>query len=403
MNAPERERRDWTLIIFIIPIGILLILIVGQLAVRIVPHWSVNAGMQSNMDPDTDSINPIAFLPPLLPQVLTPMAWAENFLTPMGEVSFPSFMVIEPTSTPAPKTVEPTSTETVTPTITASVTPSMTPSATSTVVFTGTPPTETPNITDTPVSTDTPTDTPTATPTDTPTATPTDTPTATPTDTPTATPSLCEDTTASNVGSPLPCIYAPAATFVDPAPTEIGVGTLPDNTGPGGGGLGYILDGTYIVIKLSITVSSVPDGNYDLVYYEYNFNNTGNIHLDNIIIGISNVPDGSQYYEVFNWGDWNGTTGNVDTNSNVGDVAQAAGSEVDNANVPTSDLYDPDGSAGAAPQTGILIDVDTAPNGPPPPATYDYVVIISPSNPAGDPAGIDAIATVEEPIPTPTP
>ena len=110
MNLPEREKRDWSLIAFVVPIGILLIMIVGQIAVRIVPIWSVNAGMNSNLDPDSEAAQPISLIPPLLPQILTPMAWAESYLTPVGSISFPPFIIIEPTATasPSPTPVEPT-------------------------------------------------------------------------------------------------------------------------------------------------------------------------------------------------------------------------------------------------------------------------------------------------------
>jgi hypothetical protein len=190
----------------------------------------------------------------------------------------------------------------------------------------------------------------------------------------------------------------------------LGVGTLPDNTGSGSGNIGHIADGTYIIISLSVTVSSTPDGNYDLVFYEWN--NGGSVYLDLIIIGITNDGTGATYYEVFNWG--NGTP---DNNSNVGDVAIAEGGEDGDQEIPISgnseippsetQLYDPDyvppptESNGPLPQTGILIDVDTAPSNPPP-DTYNFVVIISPPTlPGGDggPAQVDAIQAIEVPIP----
>ncbi len=154
--------------------------------------------------------------------------------------------------------------------------------------------------------------------------------------------------------------------------------------------MGSVVDGTYIVINLSVTVSSSPDGNYDLALYEYN--NNGFVYMDWVIVGITNSADGSQYYEVFNWG--NGTP---DNNSNVGDVA---GTEGDDQQVDPSEFYDPDG-AGTAPQTGILIDVDTATSAPPA-NTYNYVVIISPlGGTSVTNAQVDALQTVEVPTPTP--
>ncbi|MBL8050978.1 MAG: hypothetical protein JNM46_07125, partial [Anaerolineales bacterium] len=132
MNVPnrERERRDWSLVIFIIPLGIILIIIVGQLAIRLFPSWSVNADMRSNLDPNTAPGQPASLLQPLLPQILTQMAWADTYLPPSGDVSFPPFIILEPTGTPSPTPVSPTPT-TATPTAT-------TPSPTFTITATPT-------------------------------------------------------------------------------------------------------------------------------------------------------------------------------------------------------------------------------------------------------------------------
>jgi hypothetical protein len=199
-----------------------------------------------------------------------------------------------------------------------------------------------------------------------------------------------------------PSYGAPAS-----VPSQIGVGTDPNNT------IGEIEDETYIIISLQITVSSTPDDNYDLVYYEWN--NSSAVYLDWIIIGISNdndYSDGMEYYEVFNWG--NGTP---DTNSNVGVVAIAEGGEdddqyvdiADNNEVPPSadTLHDPDydpgpptETNGPLPQTGILIDVDENVPSNPPPGTYNFVVVISPPDGgSGTYAQVDAIQATEVPIP----
>jgi hypothetical protein len=150
---------------------------------------------------------------------------------------------------------------------------------------------------------------------------------------------------------------------------------------------------------LGVVVSDTPDNNYDLAYYE--FINGQYVYMDWIIIGITNDANGGSYYEVFNWG--NNTP---DDNSNVGDVAVVEGGEVDDQQVDPAELYDPDGTGGPAPQSGILIDVDNVGSNPPP-GTYNYIVIISPdgdSNPNNNnnPAQIDSIEAVEVPIP-PTP
>ncbi len=460
MNTTEkRERNDWTLLFFIIPIGIILILIVGELAIRLMPFWSVNADMKSNLEPNPDSPRPFALLQPLMPQLLTPMAWADNYLTPGAVISFPEFVTFEPTASPSSTPVPTTETQ-ITPTGTPSATQSATPT---------TPPAPTGSPTKTPSgklcedvnalnygqSLPCKYSSPPPTTCQDPAASnfgqplPCQYPPTTCQD-PAASnfgqplpcqypPTTCQDPAASNFGQPLPCQYPPttcqdpaASNFGQPLPCQyppttcqdntasnygqalpckypvastppagtpapkdpdLGVGTLPDNTSTTDYSLvGSILDGTYVVVNLAVTVSSTPDKNYDLVFYE--FNNGGTVNLDWIIIGISNSATGSSYYEVFNWGD-----GKADTNSNVGDVA---GSENDDQAVPLTELYDPDGSSGPAPQTGILIDVDTAPSNPQP-GVYNYVVIISPSGGTGGSAQVDAIQTVEEPIPTPTP
>lgn len=182
MNMPKRERRDWGLIIFIIPIGIFLIVIVGQLAIGLFPNWRINADMSSNLDPNSAPNQPASLLQPLLPQILTPMAWAESYLTPGADISFPPFFVIEPTSSaspsPTPVSPTPTTTTTATPTVT-------TPSPTATFTATSTP---NPTDDDTPTPTAT---TPSPSPT-TPSPTPT-TPSPTPTGTPvTPDPSLTQ-------------------------------------------------------------------------------------------------------------------------------------------------------------------------------------------------------------------
>jgi hypothetical protein len=134
-------------------------------------------------------------------------------------------------------------------------------------------------------------------------------------------------------------------------------------------------------------VESTPDANYDLVLYE--FNNFGTVYIDSMIVGISKDPKGLTYYEVFNWGD-----GSADTNTNVGDVA---GSETDEQATNLNQFHDPDDPDGTSDnQTGILIDVDTA-KSEPPPDTYDFIVVISPSG--GGSMEVDSIDVTEVPIP----
>jgi hypothetical protein len=391
-NTGKRERRDWTLLIFIIPVGILLIIIVGQLAARLLPFWSVNAGMRSNLEPNPESARPFALLEPILPQILTPMAWIDIYLTPGAEISFPPFLTFEPSATPSPTVATPTATGTApTPTATPS-TPVPTSSST-----TGTPPTNTPpdGNTETPTTGTPATGTPTTgTPT---TGTPT---TGTPT---TGTPTTGTPTTGTPSATPttpsptgVVSTVPPSYSQVTPAPTEIG--TTPDNSAY------QLVDGTYVVINLSVVVGGTPDNNYDLVFYE--FNNGGVVFLDWVIIGISNSPLGGDYYEVFNWGN-----SSPDTNTNV-DTANLDPSSDCPSNTECNDRHfndDPNNpSEPSNPNSlyngsGVLIDVDSASSSPPP-GQYDYIVIISPLVTGEAPnngSQVDAIQTVE--IPTPTP
>jgi hypothetical protein len=348
----DQRRRDWSIIIFILPLGLVMMMCVGQLAIRMSPNWSVSGEMNSSLDPETAPKQDALIVPPISSDILTPMSWWDTFLTPSGGgVVFPPFITFEPSLTP---TATATPSETVSPTA----------SPTSSVTTTPTPPTSTP--------TKKPTD-------DNNTPTP---PTATAT---TASPTATA-TTPSPTATGTPATIDPTLTLVSPAPTQINTSTLPDGT------IYSIDDGDYVVLNLAVQVSATSDGNYDLAFYESPFG--VGIQIDYIIVGISNLPDGSQYYEVFNW--YNGIP---DTNSNVGDVATTTGTENDNQNIAASELYDPDGG-GSAPQTGILIDVDNAPSNPPP-TTYNYVVVISPNGGTGEDGQVDAVNTVEEPIPTP--
>lgn len=147
-----------------------------------------------------------------------------------------------------------------------------------------------------------------------------------------------------------------------------------------------------------VVVQATPDGYYDLAFYEWY--NGSSVDLDWIIIGISQLADGSEYYEVFNWGH-----GGRDTNTNIDydnlpptpSGCPSGTEECDNQSMNPADLYDPD-DAGPAPKTGILIDVDRAVSNPPP-GTYQYIVIINPPDNGGDYSQIDAVVVTEVPIP----
>jgi hypothetical protein len=429
----EQKRRDWSIIIFILPLGLVMMMCVGQLAVRMSPNWSVSGEMSSSLDPENAPKQNALIVPPISSDILTPMSWWDTFLTPgSGEVEFPPFVTFEPTLTPS---VTATPSETTSPTV----------SPTGSLTTTPTPPTLTPTKTGTPKPPNICTDTnatnyggplpcvyPPTTCTD-PLATnnggplPCVYPPTTCTD-PLATnnggplpcvypPTTCTDPLATNNGGPLPCVYPPT-TCTDPLannnggplpciypsptalvgtevtpPPQIGVGT-PE------GGIGTINDGDYIVITLSATpivVNGPSDINYDFVYYEQGQScgmpacpsGTG-IQMDSVIISIS--MDDVVYYVVFNWGD-----GTPDNNSNVGDVTTNTGTENDNQNIDSSEVH------GTAPEdTGVLVDVDNAPSNPPP-GDYWYVAIQAPVAPpadGNDGIGMDSIEIAEN---TPTP
>ncbi len=348
MRITNRERRDWTLIIFIIPIGIILMMIAGQIAVRIVPLWSVNAGMKSQLDPQTAPKQQIGQVQPVLPEILTPMSWLDTFLTPNSDagddIVFPPFIIFEPTATPSP-TASPIASPTITETPTASASPSPSPTTVTTV--------------------------------------PSATRTQKPPDDKTPTP-----VTVTATATPLPGVTStidPSLVEVPP-PAEIDLGA-PD------GNPGVVVPGSYIILNLPVVVEGPADTDYDLVYYESDAG--GNVFMDSVIVGISQTDLstlGDIYYEVFNWGDnIRDTNTNVDTNTLPPDPAcTAAPPECDNRNIPTTELYPgPNG-------TGVLIDVDNAPSAPPV-GTYDYIVIISPASGAPDGAQVDAIEVTEVP------
>jgi hypothetical protein len=350
MITPTRERRDWTLLVFIIPIGIILMLIAGQVAIRLVPEWSVNAGMQSNLDPNNLPMQQSGPVQPILPAILTPLGWFDTFLTPGAggsgdqDIAFPPFVVFEPSATPVvtnpPPTVVTTQPPPTVPTVTDSPTV-VVPPVTGTkppVDETSTPPTSTP---------------PTSTP-----------PTATP---PTA--------TATSI------VSTPTGAPVIPAPANI--------VGPPNLSIYSLEDGQYIVLDLGSTpiiVNGPSDTGYDMVYYEMYNLDCGGVCMDEIVVGISQVSNGSSYYEVFNWGD-----DVPDMNTNVGDVADVAGAELDNQEIPTSELYGP-----ILYQTGIAINVDGATSNPPL-GSYQYVVILSPEGGSGQSAEINAIEVLPDP------
>ena len=361
MRPLFKERRDWTLLILILPLGIIFMLIAGQVAIRLMPSWRVSADISSKVNPgdylDTNNL-PDSFAPVRF-EILTPMSWADSFLTPQAQVTDAGvvpFVVLNPSATPTSPTTVPPS-----------------PSST--------PPT---------VTTPSPTGSPTSSPTGAPTASPTIQATGTkePGDPPPSTPgptSTPPGPTASPTSNPPPTSTAVTLPTVTPSGSE------PDIQAPPDGTIYALSDGYAIVIDLglanAIIVTGNPETNYDLVYYERLITSPDHIDLDWIQIDISISPSGPAY-TVFHWGD-----GVRDTNTNVdtADIGVPA-AEADNQSIPTSYLY------GTSPQTGILIDVDGAPT-PPPPGAYQFVIFSAPAGAgsAGDGTDIDSVQTVNIP------
>lgn len=346
-------------------------LIAGQIAIHLVPIWSVEAGMQSNLDPNKLPMQQAGFIQPVLPAILTPFGWLDTFLTPGADTIFLDFIVLEPgtiTKTAVPSTSTPAES------VTSSVT-TLLPTATSSHIVTITATKPSNGITITPPVNTTPL------------------PTAT-SPLPTAVPPTAVPPTATNPPPPTATLSTPPPFFVVPPPNNLGVNTPPD------GIPGNITPGTYTIVNISanpVVVSSTADGNYDLIFYEVTFPQNGGtrIEMDQIIIGVSTTQDGN-YYQVFNWGDnVRDTNTNIDTNTLSADPACIIGApECDNRDIQTSELY-------PFPGAGILIDVDTAPGGRPPEGSYNYLVIISPIS--VDAAQVDTIVVTEVPIPPPIP
>jgi uncharacterized repeat protein (TIGR01451 family) len=132
--------------------------------------------------------------------------------------------------------------------------------------------------------------------------------------------------------------------------------------------------GTGNSVDFTLTNPITIDGNtsdYEIVYYEAALaNNT--ISLDQVIISIG---DGTNWYEVYNWGD-----NIIDNNASP----PGSTSETDNFSISTSLLY------GAPYQTGILIDADGG-NGSPPPGTYQIIRVTAPTGDADGGLGFDTI------------
>jgi hypothetical protein len=86
MNAPEqeKERRDGLVFLLFLPFGVMLMMVAGQWALHLAPHWSLQASMDSSLNPDTGFSGAPAGgqVEPVLAAILTPPTWQDTFLTP---------------------------------------------------------------------------------------------------------------------------------------------------------------------------------------------------------------------------------------------------------------------------------------------------------------------------------
>ncbi|MBN2115419.1 MAG: DUF11 domain-containing protein [Anaerolineales bacterium] len=80
---PERERKDWLVVLLILLLGFLCVIVAGQRALLFSPTWTLPAGMESNLDPNSDFLTkPGGFVEPVDAAILTQPAWVQVFLTP---------------------------------------------------------------------------------------------------------------------------------------------------------------------------------------------------------------------------------------------------------------------------------------------------------------------------------
>lgn len=341
MKAIDRERLDWKIVvILILVIGLVFVIVAGQLALRFSSTWQLATDMDSHIDPNSAYLTsrPSGFIEPVDASILTQPGWID-FLTPGASIVTGTPL---PTSTPTSSPV-PTTKSSETATLPAAIAAS----PTNTLIFLP----WTPTITQTRKPKPTKTPSPSTNPAHTQTATQIFTSTAISfTATPTAT-----------VTSTL--TQTPVVTPTDSWPSEIGM--TPDGdvyTLPSGGSL-----------ILNVNLVANGDGSYDLAYYERAAPGGTGVFLDWVIIEIG---DGTNWYTVFNWGN------NVaDTNSNMDFNIlpnPQTPEETDQRDIPTSALYN---------GTGIAIDVDAIV----PPGTYSYIRFTAPVGDSDGQMEIDAL------------
>lgn len=339
MTQARRDRPAWPLFLIILLLGICFMLAAGQVAIRLVPTWSLIADVDSKINPNDQlaAWNGSAPIEPVSAAILTQPAWRATYLTPGASIFVPPIVQGIPTST-----TESNNTPAATQGPGASSTPGQPTAASSStpviiIIFpssTSVPPTK--------VSTKIPTAAPTTTPTGTSTATVTVTATNTATVTVTATDKPTVTATVTETATIPPINFGPPDGIVDNPPD------------------GSVL--TYC--SLSPMITDHGDGGYDFVYYELPA--APGIRMDQVIIEIG---DGTNWYQVFNWGD-----DLPDNNSNL----VIGGSETDNRPINAGSLIN---------GTGVGIDIYSLGLT----GSYPCLRITAPIGGDGDGIDIDAI------------
>ncbi len=82
MSNSRKPRREWLVFLLVLPFGIAVMFCVGQAAISLPPTWSVQAEMDSYIDPNTFIPEDQGIIAPLRVEILTQPAWGDTFLTP---------------------------------------------------------------------------------------------------------------------------------------------------------------------------------------------------------------------------------------------------------------------------------------------------------------------------------
>jgi uncharacterized repeat protein (TIGR01451 family) len=119
MKEKEKEkdepRREFLLVLLIVPLGVLCMFLTGQQAIKLTPSWTLVADIGSNLDPNTNfaaQTNP-ELMEPINANILTQPVWGGLFLTPNAII--PTRIIPTKVSTTVPQP-QPTTIATTIPT-----------------------------------------------------------------------------------------------------------------------------------------------------------------------------------------------------------------------------------------------------------------------------------------------